>query len=190
MTPSIGFSFYRLEHGRVNISAMVIWHEIWHVHVSLEEYLIHSRTLSILENKLNDNKILLSLPLPLSLFSNTTFPLFKKVERKKRVCRKNEKYSRVEFERDTNDTEYVHIYIYIFSPQNRRETAVRKQKASKFACFPLFSFSRKYARSREKARVKKKKGRETNNLRSVRIELDSDHYIRSLAIRWRVDSGG
>lgn len=132
MTPSIGFSFYRLEHGRVNISAMVIWHEIWHVHVSLGEYLIHCRTLSILENKLNDNKILLSLPLPLSLFSNTTFPLFKKVERKKRVCRKTKNIP-VSSLNAIQTIQNMYIYIYIFSPQNRRETAVRKQKASKFA---------------------------------------------------------
>lgn len=132
MTPSIGFSFYRLEHGRVNISAMVIWHEIWHVHVSLGEYLIHCRTLSILENKLNDNKILLSLPLPLSLFSNTTFPLFKKVERKKRVCRKTKNIP-VSSLNAIQTIQNMYIYIYISPPQNRRETAVRKQKASKFA---------------------------------------------------------
>lgn len=131
MTPSIGFSFYRLEHGRVNISAMVIWHEIWHVHVSLEEYLIHSRTLSILENKLNDNKILLSLPLPLSLFYIRLFHFLKKsseksafVEKRKIFpCRVWTRYKRYR----------ICTYIYISPPQNRRETAVRKQKASKFA---------------------------------------------------------
>lgn len=190
MTPSIGFSFYRLEHGRVNISAMVIWHEIWHVHVSLEEYLIHSRTLSILENKLNDNKILLSLPLPLSLFSNTTFPLFKKVERKKRVCRKTKNIP-VSSLNAIQTIQNMYIYIY-FPPPKQKRNRCSKTKSFEIRVprFPLFSFSRKYARTREKARVKKKKGRETNNLRSVRVELDSDHYIRSLAIRWRVDSGG
>lgn len=159
MTPSIGFSFYRLEHGRVNISAMVIWHEIWHVHVSLEEYLIHSRTLSILENKLNDNKILLSLPLPLSLFSNTTFPLFKKVERKKRVCRKNEKYSRVEFERDTNDTEYVHIYI--FPPPKTEEKPLfenKKLRNSRTALPSLLVFPKIREIERE-SESKKKEGK-------------------------------
>lgn len=190
MTPSIGFSFYRLEHGRVNISAMVIWHEIWHVHVSLEEYLIHSRTLSILENKLNDNKILLSLPLPLSLFYIRLFHFLKKsseksafVEKRKIFpCRVWTRYKRYR----------ICTYIYISPPPKQKRNRCSKTKSFEIRVprFPLFSFSRKYARTREKARVKKKKGRETNNLRSVRVELDSDHYIRSLAIRWRVDSGG
>ena len=190
MAPSIGFSFYRLEHGRVNISAMVIWHEIWHVHVSLGEYLIHCRTLSILENKLNDNKILLFLPLPLSLFSNTTFPLFKKVERKKRVCRKTKNIPVSSLNAIQNDTEYVHIYIFPPPKTEEKPLFENKKLRNSRTALPSLLVSRKYARSREKARVKKKKGRETNNLRSVRIELDSDHYIRSLAIRWRVDSGG
>ena len=159
MTPSIGFSFYRLEHGRVNISAMVIWHEIWHVHVSLEEYLIHSRTLSILENKLNDNKILLSLPLTLSLFSNTTFPLFKKVERKKRVCRKTKNIPVSSLNAIQNDTEYVHIYI--FPPPKTEEKPLfenKKLRNSRTALPSLLVFPKIREIERE-SESKKKEGK-------------------------------
>ena len=159
MTPSIGFSFYRLEHGRVNISAMVIWHEIWHVHVSLEEYLIHCRTLSILENKLNDNKILLSLPLPLSLFSNTTFPLFKKVERKKRVCRKTKNIPVSSLNAIQNDTEYVHIYI--FPPPKTEEKPLfenKKLRNSRTALPSLLVFPKIREIERE-SESKKKEGK-------------------------------
>lgn len=159
MTPSIGFSFYRLEHGRVNISAMVIWHEIWHVHVSLGEYLIHCRTLSILENKLNDNKILLSLPLPLSLFSNTTFPLFKKVERKKRVCRKTKNIPVSSLNAIQNDTEYVHIYI--FPPPKTEEKPLfenKKLRNSRTALPSLLVFPKIREIERE-SESKKKEGK-------------------------------
>lgn len=125
MAPSIGFSFYRLEHGRVNISAMVIWHEIWHVHLSLREYLIHCRTLSILENKLNDNKILLSLPLPLSLFYIRLFHFLKKsseksafVEKRKIFpCRVWTRYRTIQ-----------NMYIYIFSPKTEEKPLFENKK--------------------------------------------------------------
>lgn len=160
MTPSIGFSFYRLEHGRVNISAMVIWHEIWHVHVSLGEYLIHCRTLSILENKLNDNKILLSLPLPLSLFSNTTFPLFKKVERKKRVCRKTKNIP-VSSLNAIQTIQNMYIYIYIYFPPKTEEKPLfenKKLRNSRTALPSLLVFPKIRENERE-SESKKKEGK-------------------------------
>lgn len=157
MTPSIGFSFYRLEHGRVNISAMVIWHEIWHVHVSLGEYLIHCRTLSILENKLNDNKILLSLPLPLSLFSNTTFPLFKKVERKKRVCRKTKNIP-VSSLNAIQTIQNMYIYIY-FPPPKQKRNRCSKTKSFEIRVLPSLLVFPKIREIERESESKKKEGK-------------------------------